>query len=116
MLAVDERTVFEKIIAHEIQAEVLMENDFALVIRDINPQAPTHVLLIPKKKIGRIADSSDVDCELLGALLLMARDFAQKNGLNSFRLIINNGLQAGETVPYLHVHLLSGRPMAWPPG
>jgi histidine triad (HIT) family protein len=112
----EEKTIFEKIIDGEISAEILFEDDATVVIRDINPQAPIHVLVIPKKKISRVADSEDGDGEILGRLLLTARDFAKSSGLTSFRLVINNGRQAGETVPHLHVHLLSGRPMAWPPG
>ncbi|MDR2738076.1 MAG: HIT domain-containing protein [Puniceicoccales bacterium] len=112
----EERTIFERVIDGEIPAEILLENEAAVVIRDINPQAPTHALIIPKRKIRRIAAAEDSDVELLGKLLLLARDFAKISNLEGFRLVINNGRQAGETVPHLHLHLLSGRPMAWPPG
>jgi histidine triad (HIT) family protein len=110
------KTVFEKIICGEIPSEIFFENEHAAVIGDINPQAPTHVLIIPKKKIARIGEADRDDVLLLGELLLAAKEFAKLRGLVGFRLVINNGRQAGETVPYLHIHLLSGRPMAWPPG
>ncbi|MDR2603608.1 MAG: histidine triad nucleotide-binding protein [Puniceicoccales bacterium] len=116
MVSVEEKTIFEKIISGEIPADVVFENDVAVVIRDINPQAPVHVLIIPKRKINRIETAQDGDAELLGKLLIMARDFAKSHNLIGFRLVVNNGQQAGETVPHLHIHLLSGRPMAWPPG
>ncbi|MDR3143882.1 MAG: HIT domain-containing protein [Puniceicoccales bacterium] len=111
-----QKTVFEKIIAREILSEILLEDDDIAVIRDIDPQAPVHVLIVPKKVIPRVADAGDGDCELLGKLLLTARKFAALNNLTGFRLVINSGIQAGETVPHMHVHLLSGRPMGWPPG
>lgn len=110
------KTLFEKIIDREIPAEILLENQHAIVIRDINPQAPTHVLIIPKKAIPRIADATHQDLEALGNLLLTAKEFAKAQQLgNGFRLVINNGKDAGETVPHLHLHLLAGRPMGWPP-
>jgi histidine triad (HIT) family protein len=112
----EERTIFEKIIGREVAAEILLENQDAMVIRDISPQAPVHVLIIPKVKIARVSEASNNDVEILGNLLLTAKEFAKSNHLSSFRLVINNGRQAGETVPYMHVHLLAGRPMAWPPG
>ncbi|MDR1528667.1 MAG: histidine triad nucleotide-binding protein [Puniceicoccales bacterium] len=116
MTSVEEKTIFEKIINGEIPADIVFENDIAVVIRDINPQAPVHVLIIPKRRIDRIEAAQDGDTELLGKLLIMARDFAKSHNLTEFRLVINNGQQAGETVPHLHIHLLSGRSMAWPPG
>ncbi|MDR1173178.1 MAG: histidine triad nucleotide-binding protein [Puniceicoccales bacterium] len=116
MASVQEKTIFEKIISREIPADIVFENDIAVVIRDINPQAPVHALIIPKRKIDRIEAAQDEDVELLGKLLIVARDFAKSHNLVGFRLVINNGQQAGETVPHLHIHLLSGRPMAWPPG
>lgn len=111
-----ERSIFEKIIAREIPAEILYEDDVAIVIRDINPQAPTHVLIIPKIKIERLAAANDTDCDILGHLLVVAKNFAKENNIPSFRIVINNGTQAGETVPHLHIHLLAGRTMSWPPG
>jgi histidine triad (HIT) family protein len=113
---VEEKTIFEKIISREIPADIVFENDIAVIIRDINPQAPVHALIIPKKRIDRIEAARDEDAELLGKLLIMAKNFAKSHNLAGFRLVINNGRQAGETVPHLHIHLLSGRPMAWPPG
>jgi histidine triad (HIT) family protein len=116
MASVEEKTIFEKIISREIPADIVFENDVAVIIRDINPQAPVHALIIPKRRIDRIEAAQDGDAELLGKLLIMARDFAKSHNLTGFRLVVNNGRQAGETVPHLHIHLLSGRPMAWPPG
>jgi histidine triad (HIT) family protein len=113
---VDNRTIFEKIIAGEIPSEILWEDEDAIIIRDINPQAPTHALIIPKRRISRVGEAEDGDVEILGKLLLRAKKFAQSHNLANFRLVINNGIQAGETVPHLHIHLLSGRPMLWPPG
>ena len=112
----EEKTIFEKIIHREIDSEILYEDATAVVIRDINPQAPTHALIVPKKRISRVAEAEEEDAILLGKLLLVAKEFAKAKGLEGFRLVINNGRQAGETVPHLHIHLLSGRPMAWPPG
>lgn len=114
--SVVEKTIFEKIISREIPANIVFENDIAVIIRDINPQAPVHVLIIPKRRIDRIEAAQDGDVELLGKLLIMARDFAKSHNLTGFRLVINNGKQAGETVPHLHIHLLSDRLMGWPPG
>jgi histidine triad (HIT) family protein len=116
MVSVEGKTIFEKIISREIPADIVFENDIAVIIRDINPQAPVHVLIIPKRRIDRIEAAQDGDEELLGKLLIMARDFAKSHNLTGFRLVVNNGQQAGETVPHLHIHLLSGRLMTWPPG
>ncbi|MDR2735507.1 MAG: histidine triad nucleotide-binding protein [Puniceicoccales bacterium] len=113
----ENRTIFQKIIDGEVKSEILFEDEFCLVINDINPQAPTHVLIIPKKVIPRVSEATDEDVVIIGKLLLAARDFAKKRSLGSgFRLVLNNGPMAGETVPHLHVHLLAGRPMSWPPG
>jgi histidine triad (HIT) family protein len=112
------KTLFEKIIAREIPAAVVYEDDLVLAIRDINPQAPTHVLIFPKKVIPRIGVAKADDQQLLGHLLLKAAEVADKAGLTQggYRLVINNGADGGETVPHLHVHILGGRHMAWPPG
>lgn len=112
------RTLFEKIIAREIPADIVFEDDTVLAFRDIHPQAPIHVLVIPKKAIARIAEAGSDDQELLGHLLLSAAQVAERLGLKAggYRLVINNGLHGGETVPHLHCHLLGGRPMTWPPG
>jgi histidine triad (HIT) family protein len=112
------KTLFEKIIAREIPAQIVYEDDRVLAFRDINPQAPTHALMVPKKPIPRLAEAKTEDQELLGYLLLKAAEVAAKLGLDKggFRLVINNGADGGETVPHLHVHILGGRYMKWPPG
>lgn len=112
------RTLFEKIIAREIPADVVYEDDRVLAFRDIQPQAPVHILVIPKKTIPRIAAAAEADKDLLGHLLLQARSIAEKLGLSEtgYRLVINNGPDGGESVPHLHCHLLGGRALGWPPG
>ncbi|MGY8649288.1 MAG: histidine triad nucleotide-binding protein [Verrucomicrobiia bacterium] len=111
-------TLFEKIITREIPADIVYEDDLVLAFNDINPQAPVHVLVIPKKPIPRIAEAEPEDHQVLGHLLLKAREIAADLGLheNGFRLVINNGKDGGESVPHLHLHILGGRSMAWPPG
>ena len=111
-------TLFEKIIAREIPADILYEDDRVLAFKDINPQAPVHVLVIPKQSIPRIAEAANSDQDLLGHLLLKARDVAGELGLkeNGFRLVINNSPDGGESVPHLHCHILGGRGLNWPPG
>lgn len=111
-------TLFEKIIRREIPAEIVWENDHALAFRDINPQAPVHVLIVPKRVISRLDEATDADLELLGHLLLAAQTVAKQLAISDsgYRVVINNGRDAGETVPHLHVHLLGGRPLGWPPG
>jgi histidine triad (HIT) family protein len=112
------KTLFEKIIAREIPATIIYEDDLVLALRDVKPQAPTHVLIVPKKPIPRIAEASADDHKVLGHLLLKAAEVAKSLGLDKtgFRLVINNGPDAGETVPHLHCHILGGRHMSWPPG
>ena len=112
------KTLFEKIIAREMPATIVYEDDLAFALRDINPQAPTHILVIPKKPIPRLAEAKASDQALLGHLLLKAAGLAAQLGLNQsgYRLVINNGEDAGEAVPHLHIHVLGGRHMAWPPG
>ena len=110
-------TLFEKIIAREIHADIIFEDDLVLAFNDINPQAPTHVLLIPKKPIPRIAEAVPDDHQVLGHLLLKAREVASELNLeNGYRLVINNGPDGGESVPHLHLHILGGRALNWPPG
>ena len=110
-------TLFEKIIAREIPANIVFEDDLCLAFRDIAPQAPTHILVVPKKPIPRVGAASPEDEELLGHLLLTAAKIAKtKNLADGFRIVINNGPHGGETVPHLHVHLLGGRHLTWPPG
>jgi len=112
------KTLFERIVAHEIPATFVYEDDLVAAFRDIKPQAPTHVLIIPKKPIPRLADAKPEDHKILGHLLLKAAEVAAKLGLGQggYRLVFNNGPDAGEAVPHLHCHLLGGRKMAWPPG
>ena len=112
------KTLFEKIIARELPATIVYEDDLVLAFRDIKPQAPIHVLVIPKKPIPRIAAAGPEDQPVLGHLLLKAAELAERLGLarSGFRLVFNNGPDAGEAVPHLHCHILGGRPMNWPPG
>ena len=111
------QTIFQKIIDREIPAKLAHEDEHCIAIHDINPQAPVHVLVIPKKLIPRVGEATAADQPILGHLLLTAAALAQKLGLeNGYRLVINNGRDGGETVPHLHVHLLGKRPLAWPPG
>jgi histidine triad (HIT) family protein len=111
-------TLFEKIVAREIPAKVVFEDDEILAFHDVNPQAPVHVLVIPKRVIPRIAEAQPSDGPLLGRLLLTAKQVASDLGLSEsgYRLVINSGRNGGETVPHLHVHVLGGRSMHWPPG
>jgi len=110
-------TLFEKIISREIPARIEKEDAHCIVIHDIDPQAPVHLLVIPKKRIPRIAEAASEDGLLLGHLLLTAAEVAKKTGLaEGFRIVINNGDDGGESVPHLHVHVLGGRAMQWPPG
>lgn len=113
-------TLFEKIITREIPADIVHEDDLCLAFHDISPQAPTHILVIPKKVIPRVGEAVEEDREVLGHLLLTAGKIAADLGVNStdkgFRLVINNGKNGGEAVPHLHIHVLSGRQMQWPPG
>ena len=112
------KTLFEKIAAREIPAAIVFEDEHVLAFRDLNPQSPVHVLIVPKKPVPRIAEAAADDQKLLGHLLLKAAAVAAKLGLDKsgYRLVINNGADGGETVPHLHCHILGGRHMAWPPG
>jgi histidine triad (HIT) family protein len=110
-------TLFEKIIAREIPAKIVHEDDRCIAIHDIQPQAPVHVLVIPKRPIPRLAAAAPGDEALLGHLLLTAQALAKQLNLAAgFRIVINNGPHGGESVPHLHVHLLGGRQLIWPPG
>lgn len=110
-------TLFEKILAGEIPADVIHEDDRCFAIRDINPQAPVHFLVIPKKPVPRLGEADPGDAALLGHLLLVARERAAKDNLgDGYRVVINNGPNGGESVPHMHVHVLGGRRMTWPPG
>jgi len=109
-------TIFGKIARGEIDAKVVYEDDRALAFHDVNPQAPTHILVIPRKPIEQLSTAEDSDGSLLGHLLLVARKVAQQEGLEDFRLVVNNGAGAGQSVFHLHLHVLGGRAMGWPPG
>ena len=111
-------TIFERIAAGEIPASIVQQDGDVLAFHDINPQAPVHILVVPKRLIPRVGEALDSDEAVLGKLLLAARDIAKSQGLDrsGYRLVINNGPDAGEAVSHLHVHLLGGRPLDWPPG
>jgi len=111
-------TIFEKIIARELPAKIIWEDDDAIAFHDVNPQAPVHVLIVPKKVISRLKDATEANQAMLGKLLLVARDMAKKLGVeqSGYRVVINSGPDAGESVPHFHVHLLGKRALAWPPG
>ena len=111
-------TLFEKIIAREIPAKFVFEDDDAIAFQDVNPQAPVHVLIVPKRVIPRLAEANESDQALLGKLILTAMKVARDLGVSEsgYRVVINSGPDAGESVPHLHVHLLGKRALAWPPG
>ena len=110
-------TLFSKIIRREIPADIVYEDDRCLAFRDITPQAPVHILVIPKKPIPSLAEASPDDLDLLGYLLLKVGAIAASEGLiNGYRTVINTGIDGGQTVYHLHVHLLGGRSLSWPPG
>jgi histidine triad (HIT) family protein len=112
-----EKTLFSKIIDREIPANIEFEDELCIAIHDIDPKAPTHILIIPKQVIPRVANMEETERETVGHLLFVAAQLAKKMKLgNGFRIVINNGPDGGETVPHLHVHLLGGRHMTWPPG
>jgi histidine triad (HIT) family protein len=110
-------TLFGKVISREIPADIVYEDEQCLAFRDINPQAPIHVLLIPKKEIPRLVDATSEDQALLGHMMVAAGKIAQQLGAgDAFRLVVNNGAQAGQSVFHLHMHILGGRGFTWPPG
>ncbi|MDB9813839.1 histidine triad nucleotide-binding protein [Gammaproteobacteria bacterium] len=110
-------TIFTKIINKEIPADIVYEDELSLVFKDIQPQAPTHLLIIPKKPIPKLSDATLEDQALLGHLMLVAGEVSRMLELDeTFRVVTNNGANAGQSVFHLHLHLLSGRPLAWPPG
>ena len=112
-----EKTIFKKIIDGEIPADIVLENDKCIAFRDVNPQAPVHVLVIPKKEILNVASLEDEDCELAGHLLMAVRDVARKLELeDGYRVVANCGSDGGQSVDHLHLHILGGRSMQWPPG
>jgi histidine triad (HIT) family protein len=112
------KTLFERIIDREIPAKIVYEDDLVLAFRDVKPASPNHILIVPKKLIPRIAEAHPDDHKVLGHLLLKAAEVAKQEGLDrtGYRLVINNGPDAGESVPHLHCHILGGRNLAWPPG
>lgn len=111
-------SLFSKIIRREIPADIIYEDEYCLAFRDINPQAPVHFLLIPKMEISSLNETDKDQQNLLGHLLLKAPVVAQQEGIaeNGFRVVINTNADAGQTVPHLHLHILGGRALAWPPG
>jgi histidine triad (HIT) family protein len=110
-------TIFSKIIRREIPADIVYEDDLALAFKDISPQAPIHILVIPKKPLLQLATAESEDHALMGHLLLTVKRVAQQVGLeNGYRVVINNGPDGGQTVDHLHIHILGGRQMQWPPG
>ena len=111
------KTIFQKIADREIPANIVYEDSEVVAFRDVHPQAPVHVLVVPRRSIPRVAEAVATDQALLGHLLLKAAEVARQLGLNQgYRLVINNGPDGGESVPHLHCHILGGRPMGWPPG
>lgn len=108
--------IFLKIINKEIPADIIYEDDISIAFNDISPQAPTHILIIPKKEIQKISEADENDKELLGHLLLVAKKITDENNIKDFRLVVNNGTEAGQTVFHLHIHILAGRTFGWPPG
>lgn len=111
-------TIFEKIAAREIPARIVHETDEFFAFHDVNPQAPMHLLIVPKRVIPRIAEAQSDDALLLGRMLAATHEIAAKVGVleSGYRIVINNGRDAGESVPHLHIHLLGGRALTWPPG
>ncbi|MBW4441115.1 MAG: histidine triad nucleotide-binding protein [Plectolyngbya sp. WJT66-NPBG17] len=110
-------TIFGKIIRKEIPADIVYEDNLALAFRDVNPQAPVHILVIPKQPIAKLADAESKDHALLGHLLLTVKRVAEQEGLtNGYRVVINTGEDGGQTVYHMHLHLMGGRSMSWPPG
>jgi histidine triad (HIT) family protein len=109
-------TIFSKIIRREIPAQIVYEDEQALAFRDVSPQAPVHILVIPKQPIPKLSEAETGDQALLGHLLLVASKVAAQENLSGFRLVINNGAEVGQTVFHLHLHILGGRDFTWPPG
>ncbi len=111
-------TLFEKIIAREIPATIVYEDEWCVAFEDINPRAPTHILVVPRKPIVNVAEASEEDAETLGRVLLAAGEVARQLGVveGGYRLVFNNGEGAGQTVFHMHCHLMAGRPFTWPPG
>jgi histidine triad (HIT) family protein len=116
-MSVENNTIFGKILRREIPADIVYEDEKCLAFRDVTPQAPQHILLIPKKLIPKLADATDEDAELLGHMMLAVGKITKQLGIeDTFRLVVNNGSGAQQSVFHLHMHILSGRPFTWPPG
>lgn len=112
-----ERTLFERIIDRDIPADIIYEDDHCIVFRDINPQAPMHVLVVPRRPIPSLDDLEESDKELVGHLVLVAKQIAEDEGLeDGYRAVFNCGSEGGQSVDHLHLHVLGGRKMKWPPG
>jgi len=111
-------TIFGKIAAGEVPADIVYEDEYLVAFRDLSPQAPTHVLIIPRKSIPTLSDVADADAELIGRLFLAAAKIAKQEGIadDGYRAVINCNAAGGQTVYHLHVHLIGGRPLQWPPG
>ncbi len=109
-------TIFGRILRGEIPCQEVYADDLCLAFRDVNPQAPVHVLVIPREPIAQLGEATDAHQALLGHLLLVAAKVARLEGLESWRTVINTGAEAGQTVFHLHLHVIGGRPLAWPPG
>ncbi|XP_030040943.1 histidine triad nucleotide-binding protein 1 [Manduca sexta] len=109
-------TIFDKIISKEIKADIIYEDDLCLAFNDISPQAPVHFLVIPKRRIPRLQDAQQSDLELLGHLMLVARSLGSQRAPSGWRLVVNNGRDGAQSVYHLHLHVLGGRQMGWPPG
>ncbi|MBN1687919.1 MAG: histidine triad nucleotide-binding protein [Candidatus Omnitrophica bacterium] len=108
--------IFCKMIEKKMPCKIEHEDDDLIAIRDIHPQAPAHLLVIPKKHVASVSDLKETDRDLIGQVLIGAKNIAQKKGWKHYRLVLNNGEEAGQSVFHIHCHLLSGRPMLWPPG
>ncbi len=109
-------TIFSKILAGEIPSDRVYEDDQCIAFRDVNPAAPTHILVIPRKEIPRLDAMGEEDEALVGHLMRVATVVAKQEGLEDFRLVVNNGAGAGQTVFHLHLHVIGGRALSWPPG
>ena len=111
-------SIFSKIISGEIESTIVRKTDDIVAIQDIDPQAPTHVLIVPVREIPSINDLTAADADLVGRMVLMAKELAAERGLadDGYRLVFNTGEDGGQTVDHIHLHLLGGRPMTWPPG
>ncbi len=112
----DPHCIFCRIVRREIPSKTVLEDEELYAFRDISPQAPVHILVVPKRHVARLSETSPSDAPLLARLLLAARTIAEGEKASDFRLVMNNGAGAGQSVDHLHLHLLAGRPFAWPPG